>query len=454
MISQAASSAAVRPLSRATAFAFLALVVCCASLAEAGVQNVPCRRPFIFPDAAVNVVVLPYESAPGLSTVGGMGVRLSGLLQLEVLRSIAKFGSVGAVQMVGTPAECDPEVVAAKLLGQAPGAATTLRKGHGLVVVWGRFYLEGGDVFVQTFCRLLRSGIDETFDLVAGGQPFSGQLSSQAFACAPRKVTVEDIRNFEQQFARSTIVRSAPEDGASGVPMVPEPLPYWISDTRGDWMKIDSQGGVRGWIRLSGARDAWSLARWLPELAYVEGMVGYLRCRIAAQQASSARAAWVDAATGALSEYERGSQSQPSSPGGAVPPLPWRTALAGAVQMQLRGVLSAMKPDATTDDRVNAMTLFERAAAMLPHDANARNLVAMMQLSLTLGSGYPGLSPKQAAADLLQALGADPGNPRLLANLQSAYQALLSQPVTTTPILTEDERRVFSEQLAAINRIR
>ena len=125
---------------------------------EAGAGNVPCTRPFIFSGAAVNVVVLPYESAPQLSSSGGLGERLAGLLQLELLRSIAKFGSVGAVQMVGAPKDCQPDVVIAKLLGQSPGAAATVRKGHGLIVVWGRIFNEGGNVFVQTFSRMLRFG--------------------------------------------------------------------------------------------------------------------------------------------------------------------------------------------------------------------------------------------------------------------------------------------------------
>jgi hypothetical protein len=454
MTSRLASSIVRESVLSLCAGALVALVACRPGVAEAGAQNMPCRNPFVFPDAAVNVVVLPYEAPPGIATVGGMGERLSGLLQLEVLRSIAKFGSVGAVQMVGAPADCDPEVVVAKLLGRAPGAQTTLRKGQGLVAVWGRFYSEGGNVFVQTFCRLLRSGVDETFDLVVGGQPFSGQLSAQAFACAPRKVTIEDIGNFEQQFARSTIVRSEPNDAASGIRMTPEPLPYWISDTQGDWMKIDARmGGVRGWIHLGGARDTWSLARWLPELTYIEGMVGYLRYTIAAQQSAPTRPAWIESAMRALVEYEQSFAPQPGAVG-AAPSLPWRTALAGAVQLQLRGVLTATKPDATDADRLNAMRLFDRAAVLLPHDANARNLAAIMGLSLALGPGHPELSPKQMAADLLQALGAEPGNHRVLANLQSAYRALLAPPAVAGVALSEDERRSFNEQLAAMRQIR
>ena len=100
------------------------------------------------------------------------------------------------------------------------------------------------------------------------------------------------------------------------------------------------------------------------------------------------------------------------------------------------------------------MNLFERATAMLQRDGSARNLLAVMQLSLAFGSSYPGLSPKRTADDLLQALGTDPGNPRLLANLRSAYEALLAQSASGASPLTDEERRTVSERLDAIKQLR
>jgi hypothetical protein len=58
---------------------------------------------------------------------------------------------------------------------------------------------------------------------------------------------------------------------------------------------------------------------------------------------------------------------------------------------------------------------------------------------------------KQTAEDLLRAVGADPGNARLLANLESAYEVLLAQ---ATPPLTDAERAGIGERLAAIKQIR
>lgn len=452
-MSRRAAGAGARTKRRCLAAgAVVASLAAGASPAGAGVANVPCRTPFVFRDAAVNVVVLPYESAAEIGSSAGLGTRLAGLLQLQALRSIAKLGSVGAVQMVG--GDCDADLVVDRLLGKQPGAEATLRPGNGLVVVWGRLYSREGSVFLQTYCRFLRAGLDERLELMAGGRPFSGQLSAQAFACAPRKVTTEDLRSFEQQFYRSMVVRQEPDEKASGTPMPPEPVPYWITDVRQDWMRIDSQrGGLRGWVRLSGEHDPWSLARWMPELAYVEGIAGYLRYRISAKESGRAAASWIDEVDRALAEYERSLEPPPGAPAATgLRPAGWRTAVASAVQLQLRGMLSATKVDATAADRDAALDLFDRARALVPHDGNARNLAAMMRLSRALDGADGGVSAKATAEELLQALGTDPANPLLLDNLESAYEVLLAQPGTPAS-LTGRERQDVSERLATIQRM-
>jgi hypothetical protein len=127
--------------------------------------------------------------------------------------------------------------------------------------------------------------------------------------------------------------------------------------------------------------------------------------------------------------------------------------VASAVELQLRGILLATKQEATATDRAAALALFERARAMVPHDANARNLAAMMRLSQAVNGSDATVSVKQTAAELLQALGTEPANPRLLANLESAYRVLVSQPGLPAS-LTDRERHEVTEQLAAIRQIR
>ena len=417
--------------------------------AEAGVQGVPCSKPFVFKDAAVNVVVLPYETTPGLPTSGDLGKKLSALMQMESLRLIARFGSVGAVQMVGTAAECNPELVVDKLMGRKPGATAMLQKGRGLVVVWGRFFRQGDNVFIQSFCRLVRNGAEETLDLTVMDRKFTGQVSSQTFVCPPWQVTMADLQRFEEQFLRSNVLRSEPNEKAPGNPMPRETAPFWISDMQGDWMKLSGQGGMQGWVRVSGAQDPWSLVQWLPELKYVEGMAGYLRTRVAAGLGTTARPEWTDNAIKALTEYEAGAGKRPAVERDG-------TRLAGAVQMQLRGIMLASRGG---DENLRAaVALFERADTLLVNDGHARNLLVMTRLALSRS----GLKP--AADGLFQALGADPANARVLANLQTLYEMLLGPPLNTggsgssagapQSMVTDVERVELTERLAAIKQIR
>src|SRR5688572_18426813 len=197
--------------------ASVAIVTALSGAAEVGVHGIPCIQPFVFKDAAVNVVVLQYETPPTLPGPTDVGVKLSMVMQKEVLRSIAKFGSVGAVQMDGTAAECDPDLVVAKLLGRKPGAKEVVGPGRGLIVVWGRFFTQGPNVFVQTFSRFLRVGTEEALDVNIQGRRFSAQVSTQAFAHPPRRVSLTDLDQFERQFMDSTILRTAPNDIASSV---------------------------------------------------------------------------------------------------------------------------------------------------------------------------------------------------------------------------------------------
>ncbi len=425
-----------------------------AGAAEAGVQGIGCARPFVFSSASVNVVVLPYQGAADLGQSPELGNRLSRLIQAEVLRSIAKFGSVGAVQMQGSREDCEPDKVMAKLLGSVRGSSQRLSPGRGLVLLWGRFYSEAGDVFLQTFCRMVGRGSGR-LDLTAEGQPLAGTISAHAFAFQPRRVTDADLGAFAKQFARSTILRSEPNEAAPARGRMDpysslDAVPYWIADTRDDWMLVDSLRGARGWIQLGGAGDEWSLSRWLPELKYVEGMVGYLRWRLAGRDTSGASLRWIASAERALMEYER---TLDVEPGGSDAPLPAqsRVPLSSAVELQLRGIMRATAPAAKTADRAEALKLFERAAEILPYDANAVNLVLMNRLSLGFANGDPTFSAKDTADRLLRLLGTDPGNRYILANLESGYKAMLAQ--AGTQALIGDQRSEIAERLALIRRL-
>jgi hypothetical protein len=93
------------------------------------------------------------------------------------------------------------EGVTSRLLGTLGGATDIVKPGRGLVLVWGRVFREGDTLLLQSFVQFLRRDVDESVDLRIGGQPFSARLSSQAFACLPRRIAMADMESIRAQFA-------------------------------------------------------------------------------------------------------------------------------------------------------------------------------------------------------------------------------------------------------------
>src|SRR5688572_4907114 len=132
-----------------TTLAVIVGLVWASSAAWAIELDVPCATPSVFANAPVNVVVLPYSQPTTLGpTRTRAGEQLGGLVQLETLLAIAKFGGIGVTQLVGQPREgCTPEIVLDKLLGRQPGARERLQPGGGLILIWGRIFESGSNLF-------------------------------------------------------------------------------------------------------------------------------------------------------------------------------------------------------------------------------------------------------------------------------------------------------------------
>lgn len=422
-------------------------------LAEAGANNVPCADPFVFRDAAVNVVVLPYHTTVS-GTPERTGEGLATLVQLELLRAIAPFGSVGAVQLQGPREECQPDRVLTRVLPR-------MIAGHGLVLVWGRVFEQDGAIYVQTYCRFLRKGVDERVDVAIGGETFVGRPSAPAFAYDPRRITHDELAGVERGFTSATRVFDRPGDAAAAqtLPSL-RPVSYAVTEIQGDWMRIQpDRGGPAGWIKARGAREDWALERLMPELTVIEAVVGYLRYRVA-QAATGADDRVMQAALRAFKSY---SDRQPTSsasasvPGAAQPSAQTGAALSEAVQWQLRGVLVLAQPDASRDALVSARNWFARAVALVPWSADAHNLEVMARLVLAHRYREAGLDLASAPAVLLNALGAEPENALVLANLERMYTLLLGDAMTRVPDwspLTADERQAIESRRHAIRELR
>lgn len=399
--------------------------------AFAGALNIDCRRPFVFSNAAVNVVVLPYTYAGDSPRVDETSKQLSLLTQLDALLGIVKFGSVGAVQHVHvstTPAamaECTAEIVVNKLLGRTPGAQAQLQPGHGLVVLWGRFYEERDSIYVQSYIRFLRRGqMEEGFTFTVDGQTFGGRVSATGFAFTPRLISRGDLRRIDERFSSAVKLHDSPDVASPSerISFGPNaPFKYWVEDVRGNWMKLNAgEGGPRGWVQADVPLEEWSLRRQLPELIFVEGVAGYLSTRVTRANPTALtlrRSRASDALQRALDAFRATDSAR-------APEIP----LAEAVGRQLIGLLQLpSEPTATTLEPV--VKAFDDALKRMPNDAEARNLTATARLYRGLRGAEPVSGPEAYVQEYLEITTLDPTNVQVLGNLESLLE-LLSREAT------------------------
>lgn len=264
------------------------VAVLCGLLSTTAVAGgrLPCPEARVFEGAAVSLLVLPYRyTGNRYGNQDSSGSRLAALIQQEALFGMLKYGSVGATELVWQHGDgCDPRAVIDRVLsGSGPGK---VRPGHGLVVMWGRIYEEGSQLYVQSYLRFLRRGRAETFEVALAGTAgtplaLTAELPAQAVAFAPRRLTQGDLAAIEKR-ARSALLLHDDNRRPIG-PLAKsdaEPLAYGVIDARDGWMKIRSIiTGQTGWVPARVDTGAWSLRRFLPELWYLDAVIGYLRLR-------------------------------------------------------------------------------------------------------------------------------------------------------------------------------
>src|SRR5262245_33411808 len=115
----------MRPIMRVRLNLFaLILLVLMAQSASGIAPAEKCSNPSVFPDAAINVVILPYTTETPTHQLGQSAQKFTLLMQLEILFSLLKYESVGVTRLVPQemrPGECGPDQVLAMLLGQQSG---------------------------------------------------------------------------------------------------------------------------------------------------------------------------------------------------------------------------------------------------------------------------------------------------------------------------------------------
>lgn len=385
-----------------------------------------CAHPSVFPQAAINFVVLPYtDSVSREKPLSRTASDLTLMVQTNTIFSILKYGSVGSIRLVvrpGQQAECQPAIVAAKLLGETPGARETIRPGHGLILLWGRLYEENNEIYLQSFTRFLRKGITENLSLSLWDTHYEARLLDEAVAFAPQRLTPSDRSDIEREFQQFAVVHQAPQDNSPGAHM-PVDLSsfqnsnfvYTVEEVRNDWMRIQAYGpGPSGWIH-AGADAGPLRAEHMPELNFVDGVAGYLRFRGAVEgdtpDTSLQTVSWAE---DALRKYEEAGD-------------PKRAPLALAVAKTVHGLLETLGPVEAQSKTKTALKLFQDASDLVPYSGETRNLELTTRWYLAYHVGWPGLKPGVVADGFLQAAVLAPDNPTILKNLENCYELLLEK---------------------------
>ncbi|KQV95551.1 hypothetical protein [Pelomonas sp. Root1237] len=381
----------------------------------------PCSDPVVFSDAAVNALVLPWRAQAGPQALQDASRQMSALAQLQLLMSMLKFGSIGVVDLVAEPGRvCDVDQVLNRV-SRTGVASGRLKAGQGVVVLWGRLFEQDGEIFLQSYLRFARQGVDGLVPEVlkvplrAGDATLELQaaLPAQALSFAPRRIRLEDLARIDAAFRAALRVRPAPDLDAPGVEIgrsTNQSFPYWVAESRGDWLRLAPMrpGLPAGWVRARTGDDTpeWSLSRWLPELDFAEGVAGWLRLRTGGVPTAQ-RQPMADAALAALARYERAVPAE-------LAPNAW------AVAAGLRGQLAWV-----AEQRDAAGRQFTLAAQRLPGGAAARQAAAVM---MAAQRPLDGASAKVLADELLAVLALDPNDTLVRANLKALYRLYAQRP--------------------------
>lgn len=401
----------------------LLLSLLLATSAQAAMFNRDCSDPVVFRGAAVNALVLPWRVDGDSPRLQAASRQISSLAHLQLLMAMLPIGSVGAVDLLAERgAVCDVEQVLQRISrggAESAGRGGTLAPGQAVLAIWGRLFEQDGELFVQTYLRFSRQGAGgqgltpERIALSWGGAELQAGLPMQALAFAPRRISLADLARIDAACRDALRVRPTPDDRSPGVAFgasASQSFPYWITGSRGDWMQLEPMrpGLPAGWVRARAGEGQgdWSLARWLPELAYAEAVAGWLRLQVGGLPDVD-QARLKQGVDTALARYEA------AVPGDQAPAA-WGLAAA------LRGHMAW-----TQGDRRAATALFAAAKERLPASAAASNLAAVSALSGVTGSPD---SAQRLNRSLLGALALAPDDALLRGNLAALYRVYADKP--------------------------
>lgn len=416
-----------------------------------------CDAPFIFDDSAANIVPVEYlatsadresEDAGRLERIQATAQRMAWLIKLDSWHQ-PTYGSLGVVAHMFFHEKCDPDDVLDGLI--RGGASSPISPGQILVMLQGRIFIEDDQIFLQSRLRgfrrnevpldsadaLSRYFADEGLSVTLhdGAYKLRASLPPLDVTFAPRGLTAE-LDSIDQRFEEASIIypeRDVTERGEAlrFDPDQPQAFTVELFDG-GEWLRIeDIFGGVSGFIRADPTAPA-TLHTGLPELEFLNGLLGFLRVSQALNGADYLPPPG-SASRGARASLARFVASERTA----------EDVEARALASALSGVLAAFG-----NDWVEARGRFMAAATAAPYRGAYRNLLGLADAMLCC-SGVPRAGftdPTRAFADSLSLA---PDDREALLNID-AFLAFLSE--TAEPPVGIDTSRLM-ERRAVVRRV-
>jgi hypothetical protein len=374
---------------------------------------------FAFESAEVNVVILPYfQSGSAPQQLDGLGSELSLLVKLETLYGALPYDRWGFVLLTGPKSECDPETIARDLL-----SSKSIRPGGRLIMVWGKLYQQDENVYVQTFAKSYRNPLPDEkaplpeISLEVGDKSFTARIIGEEFAFPPEQLPIKVMNAVQDNFNKAAFLYDKPKLDSSKTPIPLEQfrkcddckgsLAFTVDGRDGNWIHVRDKSGKPGYLAAH-LQEGASLNQRMPEVGFLQGLVGFLRyAPHVANEDPARRSAGMQVAEKALMEYSRREETaqEPETK---------------AAALQLAGILEFAQ------DQKDSSQQFDEAYQLVPYSSDSRNLAAMFRLYHEYNSSAADVRPREVASDFVAAIALDPINSLALANLQSFYELLIS----------------------------
>jgi hypothetical protein len=434
-----------------------------------------CEEPFVFEGQAANIVPLEYlatvaDSESSDTILSEVATKIAWLTELDSWHQ-PTYGSLGVVAHVY---QCEPDDVLRGLLEPADqeGGYPSIRIGQVTVFVQGKIFVRDEKIFIQSRIRAFRRN-DRPYewaydrDGVYRGRNLSDYMLKDKFTpvlqdlgfvapipeidvvFAPRVLLISELAEIEKQFQRANRVYIRKSKSSKSRPIGfdnIEQMAFSIEAIDEGWMGIRNAfgDGELGYIEVS--RDLSSfLHKKLPELDFLNGVLGFLRIRQAADSATGFKQPPSDAQELTLRKLEAFQMAATSSDD--VP--------ARALAHALSGVLYASR-ESTFGDALNH---FKQAVDLQPYNNLFHNMLGVMKARICCQQSAADLSnidfePRDPSVNFSDSLSIEPNDISALRNLTTYLGRLREMGPLAAKALRLDGNRIeerFSIAIQAMN---